>query len=262
LNRQDAEAPRGWSALPNADGWTRLPSGLDLGVFTVDPDPTHGDGRLVVVRVDNARFELVAHVASNGGVTRTAEDWVDATPGVLAAVNASMYAPDQRTAVSLLVADGHVNNPILSADNAVLAFGGTESSRIIDRTCEDLAALRVRYPTLIQGIRMLGCDGANVWEEQPRRWSEAAIGQSADGDILFLFARTPWSAHTFVEHARGLDLGLVRLQHADGGPPAQIAWRDGDAIVGLVGSYESDVRENDLRVDAVAVPNLIGVRAR
>ncbi|MES2638320.1 MAG: phosphodiester glycosidase family protein [Myxococcota bacterium] len=187
---------------------------------------------------------------------------MDVTPGLLGAINASMYAPDQRTAVSLLVADGHINNPTLSTDNTVLAFGGGQAGRIIDRTCEDLPALRVRYPTLIQGIRMLGCDGANVWEEQPRRWSEAAIGQSADGDILFLFARTPWSAHRFVEHARGLDLGLVRLQHADGGPPAQLAWRDGDRIVGLVGSYESDVRENDLSVDATDVPNLVGVRAR
>ncbi|MDP2317342.1 MAG: phosphodiester glycosidase family protein [Pseudomonadota bacterium] len=248
-------------ALPADDGWAQLPSGLDLGVFTVDPAPTHGDGRLVVVRVDPARFELVAYAASAEGAARTAADWVDTTPGLLAAINASMYGPDLRTAVSLLVADGHANNPTLGADNSVLAFGGDAPARIIDRTCEDFDTLRPRYPTLIQGIRMLGCQG-NVWEEQPRRWSEAAIGQDADGRVLFLFARTPWSAHTFVEHARSLDLGLTRLQHADGGPPAQLAWRDGGATVGLVGSYETDARENDSRVFAVAVPNLVGVRAR
>ncbi|MDP2306562.1 MAG: phosphodiester glycosidase family protein [Pseudomonadota bacterium] len=249
-------------ALPLADGWTRLPSGLDLGTFTVDRTPTHGDGRMVVVRVDQARFELVAYTASADGETRTAREWVGDTPGVLAATNASMYEPDQRTASSLLVAGGHINNPTLSADNAVLAFGGTAPARIVDRTCQEFEAVRPLYPSLIQGIRMLGCDGANVWEEQPRRWSEAAIGQSANGDILFLFARTPWSAHAFVEHARGLELELVRLQHADGGPPAQVAWRDGAATVELIGSYETDSRHDDLRVDAVAVPNLVGIRAR
>ena len=107
---------------------------------------------------------------------------------------------------------------------------------------------------------MMGCGGVNTWAPQSRIWSEAAIGQDAEGRILLVFARTPWPMHTFVEHARVT--GAVRLQHADGGPPAQIAWRDGDRVQGLVGSYETGVAERDDDVTAWPIPNLLGVVAR
>jgi len=40
---------------------------------------------------------------------------------------------------------------------------------------------------------MLRCDRANVWAQQPKRWSHAAIGLDGAGRVLFVHARSPWS---------------------------------------------------------------------
>jgi hypothetical protein len=261
-------AGRSARVLQDRSGWTTLPSGLELGVFPVVSHPEIGDGRLAVVRIDPARFALKLRTASADPRhrSRTAADWMADDPTVLGAINASMFDVDGSTAVSLLVADGQVNNGTLSKDNAVLAFGPDSpdlpAARIIDRTCEDLDALRPHYQSLVQGIRMVGCNGENTWAEQPRAWSEAAIGQDDHGRILFLFSRTPFTAHAFVDHVLGLGIGVTRMQHGDGGPPAEMAWRNGAAVEELVGSYESDVAEHDQNTTAQDLPNLLGVVAR
>jgi hypothetical protein len=242
-------------AVAGRAGWQTLPSGLALGVFTVDPAPIAGDGRIVVVRVDPRRFALKLRAASVAGEPATAGGWLRGDDEVLVAMNAAMFEPDGVTATGMLVADGHVNNGALSKDNAVLTF---DPPHLVDRTCEPVPAAR----NVVQGIRMLGCAGENVWAPQPRAWSEAAIGEDADGNTLFVFARTPWPMHEFVEHVRGLGLGVTRLQHAEGGPPAQLAFRDGARVAELVGSYETGVQEDDTNATAWAVPNLLGVVAR
>jgi hypothetical protein len=244
-------------AVADRSGWETLPSGLELGVFPVDPAPRAGDGRIVVVRVDPDRFALRIRAASVVGAPATAAAWLAEDAAVLAAVNTSMYQRDGRTSTGLLVVDGVANNGALSKDNAVLTFGAGPP-RLVDRTCEALP----EAPNAIQGIRMLGCGGENVWAPQPNAWSEAALGEDADGNTLLVFARTPWPMHEFVERVRGLGIGVTRLQHAEGGPPAQLAFRDGARVAQLVGSYETDVRENDGNGTAMAVPNLLGVVAR
>lgn len=238
---------------PSTDGWTPLPSGLELGSFLVDPEPVAGDGRITALRIDPARFALRLQAARTRADRMTTVAWLERDDTVLASMNATMFETDDVTATSKLVADGYANQPHASGDNSFLVF---DPPRMIDRTCEVVPDT----PNVVQGIRMMGCGAVNTWAPQPRIWSEAAIGQDAEGRILFVFARSPWPMHTFVEHARVT--GAVRLQHADGGPPAQIAWRDGDRIAGMVGTYETGVAEGDEDVTAWPIPNLLGVVAR
>ncbi len=245
--------------------WTQLQPGLDLGVFAAPTRSDVGDSNIHVLRVDPARFDLVLLNASADPTlgNRTARHWVE-TEGLVAAINASMYAEDHRTSVAHMERSGHVNNARWSADNDVLAFDriGADGPKatIIDKRCDDRATLAPRYRTLIQSIRMLRCDGANVWSQQPRRWSHAVIGLDGQGRVLLIHARSPWSTHDFIDLLLALPLDLKRLQYAEGGPEASLFVRAGDVELDRFGSYETGFFESDDNDRAWPLPNVVGVR--
>src|SRR2546428_161075 len=162
--------------------WRALEPGLELGEFPSPRPSDRGDSIVRLLRVDPARFDLRLMNASASGQGRpmTAKAWC-ARAGLVAAINASMYQIDHRTSVSLMKTGTHTNNSRLSKDRAILAFDRLDASvppvTIIDRDCDDFEALRGRYGTLVQSIRMISCKGRNVWSPQPRRWSPAAVGR-------------------------------------------------------------------------------------
>jgi hypothetical protein len=248
-------------------GFETLEPGLELGVFQ-SPKPSRvGDSRITVVRADPATWavKLFNASAEPGGASHDVRAWAE-QHHLAAAMNAAMFETDHRTATELMVNGDHVNNGTLGKDNAVLAFDPVDASlpalRILDRECDDFDALRPQYRVLVQSIRMLSCDGRNVWEQQPREWSQAVIGVDGSGRLLMIFSRSPWSSHDFVDILRALPLDVLRLQHAEGGPPAQLAVRAGGRDLMLVGSYETGAREDDGNTEAYAIPNVIGVARR
>ncbi|MCO4771054.1 MAG: phosphodiester glycosidase family protein [Deltaproteobacteria bacterium] len=252
-----------WPAPPP---WNELAPGLSLGTFDGGLPTKAGDGKVRVLRVDPARFELVLLNASDDPElgNRTVGDWVE-TEGLLAAINASMYQGDHSTSTAHMERAGHVNNPAWTKDNATLAFdpvGDAAPVTIIDGQCDDVDAERPRYRALIQSIRMLRCDGANVWAKQDKQWSHAAIGVDTQGRLLMIHARSPWSTHTFISILKRLPIGLARLQYAEGGPEASLSVKAGGVRLDLFGSYETGFFESDDNDRPWPIPNVVGIRAR
>jgi hypothetical protein len=241
--------------------WTALAPGLDLGVFEAGRSTIAGDGRVRVLRVDPARWQPVLLNASADPElgARTAKDWVQ-TEGLVAAINASMFLPDHRMSTALMRRPGHVNNPRRSRDNAVLVVDEGRAT-LLDASCDDLDAELPTWGTAIQSIRMLRCDGRNVWSQQDKRWSHAVIGLDGAGRLLLVHARSPWTTHDFVDLLVALPLDLKRLQCAEGGPEAQLYVAHGDTVLDAFGSYETGFFESDANDRAWPVPNVLGIRA-
>ena len=251
-----------------------LEPGLDLATLVApapsipgvaaDPDPN-----LYILRIDPKRFALQLITAAHRKETpATARAWAARVPKARALINANMYQTDHRTSVSLMYGPGFVNNPRVSKDNTVLLFGpkpgaqGLAPAHIVDRSCEPFDALRTRYRSAVQSIRMIDCKGANVWGKQPRRYSHAIIGEDAEGNLLFIFARAAWRTHDFVNYLQSLPLQITRLQYADGGPPAQLYIKAGDVEVDGFGAYEAGTLKRHLSHTAWPIPNVIGVIPR
>jgi len=152
----------------------------------------------------------------------------------------------------------HVNNPRLSKDRAILAFDRLDATvppvAILDRDCDDFDALREKYGTLVQSIRMISCRRTNVWSQQPRRSSAAAIGRDRQGRVLFIHARSPYSTHDLIDILLELPLGIERALYAEGGPEAQLFVNSGGREREWVGG------EDNRR--AWPVPNVVGVARR
>jgi hypothetical protein len=241
--------------------WTELLPGLELGMFD-GPPADISDGKIRVVRIDPARFELRllnASAPGGDGKKRTAKQWA-AYAGAVAAINASMYRDDDRTSVSLMRTRTHVNNGKLSKDKSILAFDaapGRPAVRIIDRDCDDFAAVSPSYGTLVQSIRLVSCRRSVTWKRQAKRWSTAAIGVDKQGRALFIHARSPWSVHDFAARLLELPIALERAMYVEGGPPATLYVHAGRVDEEHFGGYETGVFEDDSNDHAWELPNVV-----
>jgi uncharacterized protein YigE (DUF2233 family) len=238
--------------------WQALEPGLDT-VELPGPSGNAGDGTITIVRIDPARFELrllAASAPGQGGAPRSVRAWAHGA-GASAAINAAMYQEDHRTSVSYMKTGEHVNQRRISKDKAVLAFDPTLSGvppvRIVDRECEKLEDATPRYRTLVQSIRMVSCDGRNVWAPSDRRFSAAAIGIDRAGRVLFIHARTPWPVHDLVRALQAAPLGLAQAMYVEGGPEAQLYARGGGKELERIGTFET-AGEN---ARAWPVPNVV-----
>lgn len=245
--------------------WLEIEPGLDLAEIRASVKSSHGDSTIRVLRIDPDRFEVVLGMVSEHGELRTAEQW-SKQEGFVAAINASMFQTDYRTSVALMKTRDHTNNPKTSADKAVLAFdpkvSGVPPVQIIDRACQDFDALREKYHGLVQSIRMVSCEGRNVWAQQPRKWSTAAVGIDARGRLLFIHCRSPYSTHDFINELQKAPIDLKNAMYVEGGPEAQLYLRSGSREREWVGSFETGFRESDDNAVAWPIPNVIGVRRK
>lgn len=252
-------------AAPAAGGeWAALEPGLELGDFALPVASTSGDSRITVLRIDPAAFDLrLLNASAPGqGQAHSARGWCERV-GLVAAINASMYQEDLKTSVSLMRTAEHANNPHLTRDRAVLAFDRTDESvpaaDIIDLTCQDFTILREKYRSFVQSIRMVSCDGRNMWQQQQRRFSTAAIAVDRGGRVLFIHCRSPYSTHDFINGILALPLDIAKAMYAEGGPQAQLYVRAGRREIERVGLFENPILENDEDQGGWPIPNVVGI---
>jgi hypothetical protein len=177
-----------------------------------------------------------------------------------------MYQEDLKTSVSLMRTASHVNNPHLTRDRAVLAFDRTDASvpavDIIDLTCQDFTVLRQQYRSFVQSIRMVSCEGKNMWQQQPRRFSTAAIAVDGAGRVLFIHCRSPYSTHDFIDGLLALPLDIAKAMYVEGGPQAQLYLNAGRRELERVGLFENPILENDEDQGGWPIPNVVGIVRR
>jgi hypothetical protein len=254
----------GAAAAPSDQLWHRLEPGLDLGLFPSPHPSSTGDSVIRALRIDPERFDfrLLNASATKDRRRLTAKQWCERY-GCIAAINASMFQADFSTSTSLMRTAEHVNNPRLTRDRAIFAFDRLSTDvppvLMIDRDCDDLDALRGKYGTLIQNIRMLSCKGKNVWAQQPQRWSTAAVGTDRKGRVLFIHVRSPFTTHDLVNILMALPLELARAMYVEGGPEAQLFIGAGGRSEEFVGSYDIPFYDSDYGDRARPVPNVIAV---
>ncbi|MEZ5959366.1 MAG: phosphodiester glycosidase family protein [Hyphomonadaceae bacterium] len=237
--------------------WRTLRPGLDHGITQI-PSPI-GDRRLDVLRIDPARFRFTMLIAAAiNAAPQTARQWADAHD-LVAATNAGMFRTN-RLPVGYCKVAGRAVQPAMSADRSIFTFNDT-NARLLDLSCDEFDP--AAHENALQSIRMISCEGRNVWRQQPRIWSTACMAQDTTGKVLFLHARSPLSVHDFNNAIRAAPLDIARAMYLEGGPEATLYARGGDGqTIERFGSYETDFNENDDNDVAWALPNIIGVVPR
>jgi len=258
----EPQAPE--NAVRKESAWQKLAQGLELGIFNAPLTSEIGDSKVRVLRIDpqHYRLRLLNASATENGRPLSARQWSQQN-GLVAAINASMYQEDYKSSVSLMRTRAHVNNPRVSKDMSILAFDRKDDDvprvKIIDRQCEDFEIWQKKYRTVVQSIRMISCNGKNVWTQQPQKWSTAAIGVDDRDRVLFIHIGSPYSTHDVIDIMKKLPLNITRAMYAEGGPQAQLYIKIGNYEYEFVGNYEIEIQNNMKKLISRPVPNVVGI---
>ncbi|MBT3184336.1 MAG: phosphodiester glycosidase family protein [Nitrospina sp.] len=257
-----AVSPGTLMAEPSA--WKNLEKGLDVGIFPAPKKSALGDSLIRILRADTASFSLRLLNASSEDPKKRwpVKDWVNRN-GLVAAINASMYQKDMMSSVSYMKTRKHTNNTWVSKDKTILAFNPNDKKlppvRIIDRDCEDFNTLRKQYSTLVQSIRMVSCHGKNMWGQQKKMSSIAAIGLDQQDRILFIHVRSPYTTHDLIHMLLKLPIDLKQAMYVEGGADAQLYINTGKEEHEFIGSYSTGSREHDENTYSHPIPNVLGL---
>ena len=114
----------------------------------------------------------------------------------------------------------------------------------------------------MQSIRMLSCTGQNVWKQQQRRWSTAAIAVDVHDKLLFIHVRSWYSTHDLINILKKLPINISRAMYTEGGPQAQLYIKLGKKEYEFAGTYE--ISSNNANESPVAwpLPNVVGISKR
>ena len=252
-------ATAGFAVAARADPtvtWRTLARGLEHAQAQIPA--SIGDRQLHAVRIDPLlhRFALLTSAATNTA-PRTAQQWAR-DHGLIAATNAGMFRAS-RLPVGFAKADRRIIQPTLTADRSVIVFD-TAHARLLDLACDTFKA--DAHDNALQSVRMMSCDGRNVWRREARMWSIACLAQDKSGRVLFVHARSPLSVHDFADTLKALPLNLARIMYLEGGPEATLYASTGDKTIDRFGSYETGFNENDENAAAWPLPNVLGAIPR
>lgn len=230
------------------------------------PEVAAGDRVLTVVRVDLRRYRLRVLSSVRDGEPRPLDAWVR-DYHLTGGINAGMFLPDRRP-VGTLVDEGRVlSDRRPRGFDGIIGWSPSGRGPLIaagGRGCpNDLAAMRRRFRSVVQGFRMMiDCRGrAQSWPTR-RRYSAAAFGADEHGRAVFVHSRTPYRMAELNRMMVELDLGIRGLVYMEGGPEASLVVRDGDREVTEMGSWEDGFNENDRNHVLWAIPSVIGFEPR
>ena len=264
--------------LATADGvraqagsdWQTLAPGMQIRRLQTSKPSILGDSKITVVRIDPALWELdlIGVVQTGEAAGHTAREWAKKQK-YAAVINAGMFETDNRTHLGYMRIRDHVWNGKMNSYQSVLAFAPREGKNVppfrifdLDATKGGLQTVLADYASAVQNLRLIRRPGVNQWAKQTREWTEAAVAEDRDGNVLFIYSRSPFSMHDLNQELLASGIGVVAAQHMEGGPEAQLYVHAGTTELEMFGSYETSFKENDDNSAAWPVPNVIGVRPR
>lgn len=241
--------------------WQALEPGLELAEFKL-PD---SESRLTVLRIDPEYFDFLLCAASASDKQQaTLGEW-GAKEGLSAAINASMYLPDNLTSTGYMRSGAHINNGrIMERFGAFFVSGprkeGLPQAQILDRDNPDWRALLDDYETVVQNYRMTNSQRRILWSPGGPHYSISAVAQDGTGKILFLHSRMPLEAYSFVQQLLHLPLDVRTIMYVEGGAQAGLLVQSGNLKRELSGLHApSFLVTGNMKA---RLPNVLGIRAR
>ncbi len=161
----------------------------------------------------------------------------------------------------------HVNNRNYNPKyNSAAAFNPVSDSspkfKIFDVNKESFKKVKKKYNSVIQNLRLMKRPGINRWSQQKLRWSEAALGEDKEGNIMFIFSRSPYTMHDFNDILLQLPINIVCAQHLEGGPAASFCVNHEKLKITKVGSYETQAYKSDNNKKVHRLPFVLGLIAK
>ena len=246
-----------------ADSWRELEPGISLASFTIESEaffpPT-----ITVLRLDPGQVEFVLLNSSSAGKAKSLNGWAD-REGLVAAINASMYLPDNQTSTGYMRNGEHENNSRIVTNFGAFFVAGPRDpalpgAALLDRVRDPWEERLPLYDIVVQNYRLIDVNGRMLWTPGGPSHAVSAIGQDRQGNILFIHCREPMTGAEFGNLLLTLPLDLHMVMYVDGGSQAGLLVRAGDLSEVWMGRHVADLWTSGNK--NAPLPNVIGVKRR
>ncbi|MBN1997579.1 phosphodiester glycosidase family protein [candidate division KSB1 bacterium] len=247
--------------------WKELDPGLSTGEFESPRKSTVGDSKIIILKIKPSVYSLKLFCAGElNHANLTVREWCEKYK-LVGAINAGMFQADYKSNVGYMKNYDYMNNPKINKYFSVAAFNPINPEKnasfyIFDIDETNMQGIIKSYHTVIQNLRLMKRPATNRWSQQEKKWSEAALGQDKNGNILFIFSRSPYSMHDLNNILKQIPIGIDCAQHLEGGPEASLYFCYNDFTIEKAGSYETDFFERDDNDRFWPIPNVIGIVKR
>lgn len=243
--------------------WKKLDTGLHIGEFESPQKSNTGDSKITILRIDPHIYPfklLCADELKHSNLT--AKEWCQRY-NLLGTINAGMFQMDYKSNVGFMKNYKYMNNATINSKYfSVAAFNPIDTTskffHIFDIDDSNIKDIINNYNTVIQNLRLIKRPALNRWSQQKKMWSEAALGQDKNGNVLFIFSHSPYSMHDLNNILINLPIEIICAQHLEGGPEASLYFSHKNLIIERVGSYETGFNENNDNKKYWPLPNVIG----
>ncbi len=245
---------------------------VDDGIFYTETDaPVKSDindSKITIIKIDPAQYRFAIATASQYKCKPKPLDVWCKEHHFVAGVNATMFSlHNNRTAVGYLRNYSHTNNSKLKDGYRAMAVFNPQKDKnvppfqIIDMNCTDWLSLKSSYHCFAQSIRMIDSHSQKVeWKLKPNmRSSMTVLASDKEGNVLFIFTRSPYTANQFSDMLLALPLNIKSAMYLDGGPEASLYLCIKGLEICKQGCYVSDTYERDDNDHFWDIPNVIGV---
>jgi len=246
--------------------WKQLDEGLHFNDFTAPIKSTTGDSKILIIRIDpkiyNFRLLSISELTP-GSLSLTVKEWADKYK-LIAAINAGMFQTDLKSNVGYMKNYSYVNNPRFHKTYAsVFAFNPKKAelpvAMVFDTDVKAMKEVAAEYHTVIQNLRLIKRPRSERWAQQEKRWSEAALGQDQDGNILLIFSGSPYTMHELIKILLSLPIKLECAMHLEGGPAASLYLRHNSIELARMGRHELVSIVGEMSNEFLPIPNVIGI---
>ena len=205
---------------------------------------------ILIVSIDPQSYDLEIFNVSD--MNASLKD-ISSENGYILVFNAGMFDVDYKTSMGYMKKDGNILNSRNHPNyESLIAFNPNIDSipnfYIYDSDETSFDSIVKQYDSVIENLRLIKRPGINRWPKQDKRWSEIAIGQDIDNNIIVIYCSSILSMFELNEILLSLPIELQVAQHLEGNSLAQLYLK--------MNQYEINHDHN------LYVPNLIGVRSK
>ena len=252
-----------------------IDEGLSYQIFKSPQKSMLGNSEIVVIQVDPNFYNinLFSSEQYNHG-NLTAKNWAKEHELIIA-INAGMFQlSDYSSNVGYMKQFDYINNSNINSFQSVAAFNPKDSTQVQFKILDfelingklnknDIKTVIANYESVVQNLRLIKKPKEDRWDNSNKNyiWSEVALGEDSDGNMLLIFSRSPYWMSDLNNILIDLPINIECAQHLEGGPEASLYLKYKTTELEFVGIYEStkDFYFNDIKNNYWEIPNIIGI---
>ena len=205
---------------------------------------------ILIISINPDKYDL--EIFNSSDKNASLKD-ISSENGYVLIFNAGMFDVDYKTSMGYMKNNGEILNSRNHPNyESLMVFNpnvdNIPSFYIYDSDETSFDSIIKQYDSVVENLRLIKRPGINRWPKQEKRWSEIAIGQDIDDNIIVIYCNSMLSMFELNEILLSLPIQLQASQHLEGNSLAQLYLK--------MNKYEIN-HDNNLYV-----PNLIGVRPR